>query len=424
MIGSRRDFILFEKAVDLTVVYLCWLFAYFFRFEKMAGEAGLLNWYLQYGLLLVFVTGYLFKIFGVYVNDYLVKKTWIQFKANLVALFVFVFLAFFFTEHRISRILLLIYFLSSTFILMLIKYIFEKISQKNKIRVIVIGDGNAARKYKKEISTLKKFELVGVSEEDVEKKGADLIVLGYENKDFHLVDEVLRKYSEELVSIVVLPDLESSVLGYDIQTFRGIPMIAFNELNYGPVMLLLKRIIDVVLCSIGLIILSPLLLLISLFVKLTSKGPIFYAQVRMGLDGKEFSMWKFRSMKIVENSEGWTVKNDPRVTRIGKILRKTSLDELPQLLNVIIGDMSLVGPRPERPHFVNEFKKGIPSYMLRHKMRAGITGWAQINGWRGDTSISKRIECDLWYIKNWSLWLDLWIIFMTFWKGLVNKNAY
>ena len=145
----------------------------------------------------------------------------------------------------------------------------------------------------------------------------------------------------------------------------------------------------------------------------------------MGVDGKEFKMWKFRSMVVGDkNTEGWTVKDDPRVTPIGKFIRKTSLDELPQLWNVIVGDMSLVGPRPERPVYVDQFRKDIPNYMLRHKFKAGITGWAQINGWRGDTSIEKRIECDIWYIKNWSFWLDISIIFLTFWKGFINKNAY
>ena len=143
----------------------------------------------------------------------------------------------------------------------------------------------------------------------------------------------------------------------------------------------------------------------------------------MGVDGKEFKMWKFRSMVTGEaNHGGWTVENDPRVTKVGKILRKTNLDELPQLWNVLVGDMSLVGPRPERPQYVEEFRKEIPGYMIRHKFKAGVTGWAQVNGWRGDTSIEERIKCDLWYIKNWSFWLDITILFMTFFKG--NKNAY
>ena len=202
-------------------------------------------------------------------------------------------------------------------------------------------------------------------------------------------------------------------------------MIVFNEPNFKSFNLFIKRVLDITACSLGLVLISPLLMIISAIVKISSKGPIFYGQVRMGVDGREFKMWKFRSMRTDDsNHEGWTVKDDPRVTAIGKFIRKTSIDELPQLWNVVTGDMSLVGPRPERPKFVHEFKKDIPAYMLRHKMKAGITGWAQVNGWRGDTSIPKRIECDLWYIKNWSLWLDVSIIFLTFWKGFINKNAY
>jgi lipopolysaccharide/colanic/teichoic acid biosynthesis glycosyltransferase len=152
-------------------------------------------------------------------------------------------------------------------------------------------------------------------------------------------------------------------------------------------------------------------------------GKVFYRQKRMGMDGKEFKIIKFRSMtQGSSNHEGWTVKDDPRVTRLGKFLRKSNIDELPQLWNILKGEMSLVGPRPERPQYVEKFKETIPGYMMRHKFKAGLTGWAQINGWRGDTSIQKRIEYDLWYIKNWSFWLDLVIIFMTFFRG--NKNAY
>jgi lipopolysaccharide/colanic/teichoic acid biosynthesis glycosyltransferase len=164
-------------------------------------------------------------------------------------------------------------------------------------------------------------------------------------------------------------------------------------------------------------------------VKLSSTGPIFFGQERIGLDGRRFKMWKFRSMKVdghvnAENIPGWTVKDDPRKTKFGSFLRASSLDELPQLWNVFVGDMSLVGPRPEQPYYVEKFRHEIPAYMLRHKMKAGITGWAQVNGWRGDTSLHERIECDLYYIRNWSLWFDVKILFLTFWKGFINKNAY
>jgi lipopolysaccharide/colanic/teichoic acid biosynthesis glycosyltransferase len=160
---------------------------------------------------------------------------------------------------------------------------------------------------------------------------------------------------------------------------------------------------------------------------MTSKGPILFAQERMGLDGRTFQMLKFRSMHVdAERTSGatWATANDTRRTSFGALLRRTSLDELPQLWNVMRGDMSLVGPRPERPVFVNQFRTSIPHYMLRHKVKAGITGWAQVNGWRGDTCLANRLECDLFYIRNWSFTLDLKILTMTIWKGFIHKNAY
>jgi putative colanic acid biosynthesis UDP-glucose lipid carrier transferase len=174
-------------------------------------------------------------------------------------------------------------------------------------------------------------------------------------------------------------------------------------------------------------VLSPILLLIALITKLTSPGPVLYVQERMGLDGHSFRMLKFRSMRVdAEGQTGavWACPGDRRRTAFGALLRKTSLDELPQFWNVLCGDMSLVGPRPERPVFVQKFRDQIPHYMLRHKVRAGITGWAQVNGWRGDTSLARRIECDLFYIRHWSYVLDLKILTMTLWKGFIDKNAY
>jgi putative colanic acid biosynthesis UDP-glucose lipid carrier transferase len=166
---------------------------------------------------------------------------------------------------------------------------------------------------------------------------------------------------------------------------------------------------------------------IAIVVKLTSRGPVFYGQVRMGLDGTTFKMWKFRSMRVdAEKETGavWATKNDDRRTPIGTFLRSTSLDEFPQFWNVLVGQMSLVGPRPERPEFVHQFRGKIPAYMLRHKVKAGITGWAQVSGWRGDTSLEKRIECDLYYIRHWSFLFDVKILLLTPFRGFVHKNAY
>lgn len=169
------------------------------------------------------------------------------------------------------------------------------------------------------------------------------------------------------------------------------------------------------------------MLVVAALVKFTSPGPLIFKQKRIGLHNREFNMYKFRSMRVqtaAEEKKAWTIMNDPRVTPVGKFIRSTSLDELPQFFNVLKGDMSLVGPRPERPYYVNKFKEEIPRYMVKHQVRPGITGWAQVNGYRGDTSIKLRIDCDIYYIENWTLGLDFKILFLTLFKGFVNKNAY
>ena len=169
------------------------------------------------------------------------------------------------------------------------------------------------------------------------------------------------------------------------------------------------------------------MLIAAIGIKLTSRGPLIYKQERVGLHNRPFQMYKFRTMEVQKEEEekkGWTTKNDPRVTPIGRILRKTSIDEMPQFFNVLKGDMSLIGPRPERPLWVEKFKEEIPRYMIKHQVRPGLTGWAQVNGYRGDTSIRKRIEYDLYYIENWTMGFDMKILFLTFFKGFVNKNAY
>ena len=190
---------------------------------------------------------------------------------------------------------------------------------------------------------------------------------------------------------------------------------------------IVKRTMDIFGSLFAIILFSPVMLGVVLIIKFTDPGPLIFKQERIGLKNKPFYMYKFRSMIMQKESDeekGWTRKDDPRVTPIGHFIRRTSIDELPQLFNILKGDMSLVGPRPERPQFVEKFKEEIPRYMIKHQVRPGLTGWAQINGFRGDTSIRKRIECDLYYIENWTLGLDLKIIVLTFFKGFINKNAY
>lgn len=208
----------------------------------------------------------------------------------------------------------------------------------------------------------------------------------------------------------------------------GLPVI---NIRYVPLTntgnIIIKRSMDIVGALVGIVVTSPIMLLAAVLVRLTSPGPIIFKQERVGLHNKTFYMYKFRSMERQapkEEKRAWTVRNDPRVTPVGKILRRTSIDELPQLFNILKGDMSLVGPRPERPLFVEKFKEEIPRYMVKHQVRPGLTGWAQVNGLRGDTSIRKRVEYDLFYIENWTLGFDLKIILMTFFTGFINKNAY
>jgi Undecaprenyl-phosphate glucose phosphotransferase len=240
--------------------------------------------------------------------------------------------------------------------------------------------------------------------------------------------ELIVSTSREMLDVKVVPDLLQVIaLRARIEDLDGVPVINVNDPSIQGFNSILKRAIDIVISAMALLILALPLGIIALLVKLTSRGPVFYQQERMGLDGKPFTILKFRSMEDdAERETGpvWAQQDDARVTTLGRFLRRSNLDELPQLWNVLRGDMSIVGPRPERPHFVEQFKHRIPQYMLRHKVKAGLTGWAQVNGWRGNTPLEKRIEYDLYYIENWSVRLDLKIMWLTVIKGFFHKHAY
>ena len=231
--------------------------------------------------------------------------------------------------------------------------------------------------------------------------------------------------SREFIDVKVVPDLLQFIaLRARLEDLDGLPIINVNDVPLQGVNSWIKRVIDVLLSGAAVILMAIPFGIIAALVKLTSPGPVFYRQERMGLDGKAFNVYKFRSMYVgAEDTTGpiWARKDDPRATPIGRWLRRVDLDELPQFLNVLRGDMSIVGPRPERPFFVEQFKHRIPQYMLRHKVKAGITGWAQVNGWRGNTSLEKRIEYDLYYIENWSVTLDLKIMWLTLVRGLFQR---
>lgn len=228
------------------------------------------------------------------------------------------------------------------------------------------------------------------------------------------------KFIPDYGTIIPTKPLTEDFDGMPVINIRAVPLQnLFNRI--------IKRTIDILGSVFGIIVFSPIFLILSIIIKLTSKGPIIFKQERVGLHNKPFTMYKFRSMVEQideEEKKAWTVKNDPRTTKIGAIIRRISFDELPQFFNVLLGDMSLVGPRPERQQFVDEFKETIPRYMIKHQVRPGMTGWAQINGLRGDTDIEKRIQYDIWYIENWTLGLDIKILLLTIFFGFVNKNAY
>ncbi len=223
-------------------------------------------------------------------------------------------------------------------------------------------------------------------------------------------------YSEVINSNPVPGDMD----GVAVINIRNVPLSdPFNSF--------LKRTVDILGSLFFIILFSPVMIVTAIAVKISSPGPVLFKQKRVGFHNKEFNMYKFRSMAVQdpkEEKKGWTIKNDPRVTAVGKFIRKTSIDELPQFFNVLFGTMSIVGPRPERKQFVEEFMEEIPRYNVKHQVRPGITGWAQVNGLRGDTSISERIKYDIYYIENWNIWFDIKIMFLTVFKGFVNKNAY
>ena len=233
--------------------------------------------------------------------------------------------------------------------------------------------------------------------------------------------------SRECIDVKVVPDLLQFIaLRARLEDLDGLPIINVNDVPLQGFKSWVKRVIDVLLSGLAVVTLAIPFGIIAALVKFTSKGPIFYQQERMGLDGKAFTVWKFRSMHLdAEDTSGpvWARDDDPRATPVGRWLRKLDLDELPQFLNVLKGDMSIVGPRPERPFFVAQFKHRIPQYMLRHKVKAGITGWAQVNGWRGNTSLEKRIEYDLYYIEHWSVALDLKIMWLTLIRGIFQRGV-
>jgi len=265
--------------------------------------------------------------------------------------------------------------------------------------------------------------------EVIARRNVDEVIVAVPEASDEEMLSIISMCDRSTMSIKVYPDMFQIMAGQmSIGELGGLPLLNVRDVALRGWKLTLKRAVDLAGSAAGLVLLSPFLVFIAILIKLDSPGPVFFCQERMGLDGKRFYVIKFRSMRrdAERNGPGWTVKDDPRRTRLGAFMRRMNIDELPQLINVLTGEMSLVGPRPERPVYVEEFSKRIPRYMERHREKAGMTGWAQLNGLRGDTSVEERTKYDLWYIENWSVWLDIKIIVQTILRTVLREddNAY
>ncbi len=379
------------------------------------------------------------------------------FKSTILATTLLVALTFFFYE-RYSRATIGFFTIYAFFGVSAVRLVFRAAFNElrrrgfNEKRILVVGAGSLGQRVVETIDEHKElgFTVKGLLTRREEKVGTiikgkpvlgmmlelgavldrepiDQVILALPLEDQPILKELMEQLALRTVDVKMVPDLFNYVtLRGGLEEFGGLPIISLQGAPLDGWNLIAKRVFDV-LCSLLLMIAgAPVMLALAIAVRLTSKGPIFYRQERMGMDGHLFEMLKFRTMRTDAEEEGaqFAQANDPRRTSIGAFLRKYSLDELPQFYNVLVGDMSLVGPRPERPVFIEEFKKQIPRYHLRHMVKSGVTGWAQINGLRGNTSIKERIDYDLYYIENWSLLFDLKILLRTAFGGFLSKNAY
>lgn len=449
---------------DLFVIGLSWLFAYYIRFYSglMPAEKGIPSFSIYFYLIIpiLFIWGFVFKTFGLYrpkrISPYL-NEIFDIVKACTFSVLILISITFFFRQYEYSRLVFLVFLIMTIISMSLERVLFREVLRymrrkgHNLRYSIIVGTGSLANDIFSRIelhpelglkikgflsqdasnlgSVINGIPVIGTYK-DIKKiildKDIDQVITALPIEQHAITVELLKDIGDEMVDIKVVPDLcEFMTLRGGIDELDGLPIISLQDTPLYGWNIVIKRTFDIIFSVIAIIITAPIIALISILIKIVSHGPVFYKQERMGLDGNKFITYKFRTMMVnAEENTGpvWAKENDERKTTIGTFLRRTNLDELPQFFNVLKGEMSIVGPRPERPVFVEQFKKSIPQYMLRHKMKAGITGWAQVNGWRGNTSIEKRIEYDLYYIENWSLMFDIKIILMTIWRGF--KNAY
>ncbi len=454
------------RLFDMSLAFVAWELAYLLRFIWVdLPKAVMVPEHLEYLKAAFFVTilsGFVFSFIGVYRMHKVINlrhEFYHLLRGTLTLFLLTLVVAFFYRDFSYSRVhtlYFLICYLNLLFLSRLLtRWVLKWLHKRGKYveSILLIGEGASASKFVESIERLKTLGIIlsGVIEtgskiksnikENIPRLGGidqmsriiqaqkiNQVFIALSPEEQHYLPKLKDILAEQWVDVRIIPDLGTfRTLHTEVESFEDMPVVTIVQSPMTGWDKVLKRIIDIFGALIALILFFPLMLIIALVIKLTSSGPSLYGQERMGLDGHTFNALKFRSMHYNAESETgavWTSEDDERRTKIGTFLRKYSLDELPQLFNVLKGEMSLVGPRPERPVFIDQFKSQIPNYMLRHKVKAGITGWAQINGWRGNTSLKKRIEFDLYYIERWSIWFDIKILFLTFYRGFFGTNAY
>ena len=380
-------------------------------------------------------------------------------KANVIGAMVFLVVLYLINQPNFSRSLIILFALLNVVLMTAYRVAVRKILSHirkvgfNAKQVVIVGYSRACEQYIDRILVNPQwgYQIRGILDDEVPAgtyyKGIqvlgridnleeilpenklDEIAIALPLKNYKRLEEIVGKCEKSGVHTKFIPDYNSVIPSKPYtEDLSGLPVINIRRVPLTSTFnWYFKRAVDIIGSLVAIILFSPIMLLSVIVIKSRKDGPVLFVQERVGLHNKVFKMYKFRTMieqKPEEEEKEWTTKNDPRVTGFGKFLRRTSLDETPQFFNILKGDMSLIGPRPERPQFVEQFKEEIPRYMVKHQVRPGLTGWAQVNGYRGDTSIRKRVEYDIYYIENWSIGLDIQIILLTFLKGFVNKNAY
>ncbi len=460
---NRQIFLTAVFFLDAALLYAAWIGAYALRFYVLPVAAPLgvppLSAYLWYGAVVVLISLLVLRTLRLYRS----RRT-SRLSAELTAIaqgmtivMALTALGSFFLRGELARSVLLLFAVAGTAALWLHRLLIRlslralRRQGRNLRHVLIVGTGPlalaVARKMRDnpdfgfEVKGLVsphavataaaggEFAVVGTVTDFpalAERAGAELVYLALGRAEWEAEQEALDRLSDSTVAVRLVPDLARAfTLNASVEDFDGTPVVLVTESSEQGWNQVLKRAFDLAGSGFGLILLSPLLAALAVWVKLDSPGPILYAQERVGMNGRRFRMLKFRTMRAGSDAGGpqWTTKGDPRRTRGGTILRRFSLDELPQLWNVFVGAMSLVGPRPEQPAFVEQFRGSIPRYMLRHHMKAGITGWAQVNGLRGDTPLEQRVEYDLHYIQHWSLFFDLRILALTIARVFRDPSA-